>query len=227
VLGSSHQKLRAEHSTITDMSANHADSLGGPAAAARARNAAGARAKHDWQGALDDARRISIPWYRAQALAHVVQHAPAEETDRIVALFDETVRGSKDEYQRVTLPFWLSLALLMRGERDRAERVAVGVVENSPRLVPIGSRAQTLELVSMALLAMRSKHLVTLAEKGALLAHPAAHWRCLRAARRVLGCLAMIDVDAARRVVTLITDQSTARRVALEIERIAQRPPLR
>jgi hypothetical protein len=37
----------------------------------------------------------------------------------------------------------------------------------------------------------------------------------------------MIDVDAARRVVALITDQGTARRVALEIERIAQRPPLR
>lgn len=199
--------------------------MGGPAAAARARNAAGARAKHDWHGALDDARRIGDPWYRAQALAHVVQHAPAAETDRIVELFDETAREGKDEYQRVTLPFWLSLALLMRGDRDRAERVAVGVVENSPRVVPVASRAQTLELVAMALLAMRSKHLVVLAERTALLAHPAAHWRCLRAARRAIGCLAMVDVDAARRVVTLVTDDGTARRVAREIEHIAQRAP--
>lgn len=207
------------------MSANPADSLGGRAAAARARNAAGARAKHDWRGALDDARRIDDPWYRAQALAHVVQHAPAAETDRIVALFDATVREGKDEYQRVTLPFWLSMALLMRGERDRAECVAIGVVENSPRVVPIGSRAETLGLVTMALLAMRSKHLVVLAERTAHLAHPAAHWRCLRAARRAIGCLAMVDVEAARRVVALVTNDRTARRVSLEIEHIAQRAP--
>lgn len=141
-----------------------------------------ALAKSDPKKALEKARTISDPWFRAQSLSWV-----ARFTDRDpVAVARQAAKAASDgddDYKRSAVRAWEIAALAERGFLPEARKALKGALKAARTAQPLSSRSEALFDLLQAAFAIGE----TEARKvNAVLldACPAdAHWRCKRALR--------------------------------------------
>lgn len=174
-----------------------------------------------WRAALVVARRIRSPWYRTQSLAKVLQHAPDAELERIEGLAFASAALGSDTYQRTCVRVWIVEALFVRGEPERAARVARGVIADLPHIEHGGSRSEVKWLLAWKLrgndLALERE----LAEVAARAATVDSHWRTKRAALRCVCSLVSRDRTAVERFAALVEDPKTRRLILRHLARSA------
>jgi hypothetical protein len=91
-------------------------------------------AKTDFNEALLQSRKISEPWYRAQALAWVARYAPK---DKILSTAQEAIKEaftSQDAYQRVGASTWAIRALCERGHFQEASQLTTRLLNEAEKI---------------------------------------------------------------------------------------------
>ncbi|HYF16176.1 MAG TPA: hypothetical protein VD971_14010 [Phycisphaerales bacterium] len=139
-------------------------------------------ARTRWADALEVARGIEIPWYRAQALAGVAESAPEERVDDVLTRACSAAAEGNDAYQRVAVLAWVIEAAAARGRIEYAKRVLADALAKSAGVTPLRSRATTLELLLRAAVGLgeRDARVVAVALLDAaaeLRAHSGKRWR--------------------------------------------------
>jgi hypothetical protein len=138
-------------------------------------------ASSDPSQALERARRIRDPWYRAQALSWAARHADHSPLP-IAALAAAAAAAGKDDYQRSAVRAWEIAALAERGERIQARRALKEALAVARVVSPVSTRVEAMfQLLQAAFAIGREEAEMThrVLTESCL---PGQHWRCRRAA---------------------------------------------
>lgn len=150
--------------------------------------------------ALAAARAVPDAWYRAQALAAVARHVPAERRTALLEARSAAKLG-KDAFQRSAVLAWPLSAALLTGETALAEAIFADALDGLRGIDLHASRAEACDLVFQAAAPGGASLWRPLVAALPELCPPDAHWRCARLFRSVAGVLADIDGGVARRFV--------------------------
>jgi hypothetical protein len=189
------------------------------------RNLACRTASGDPKRALDFARRIPDPWFRAQALACVARYAPEDLVEQLAA---ESLRGAQEAgemYRIVAVSAWPIRALIERGCTVPARRALSATLDLVPQVQPLASRAEALSLLWQA--AFPAGQEFRAATWQAITRHcdPNAHWRAARLYGSVVYTLASENVAEARAIVEQMPAGTAKRKAARLLERGTAYPP--
>jgi hypothetical protein len=180
--------------------------------ATQARDRAAALAKSDTPAALQAARKVSDPWYRAQALAWVARFAPDRDVERIAAESLEACRECEDLYQRLAPPPWPLRALAERGAFRTARSVLNPLLKEELNVQPSSSRSEALFLLFQACLDLDSDSREVLIQKLAAAHHASGHWRSRRNLIDALSMLIDRDPRLAAEVIGSLADERVRRK---------------
>lgn len=146
------------------------------------RDQASALAKTNPKKALEKARSVSEPWFRAQALSWVARFTDGDP----VAIAKQAAKSAAecdDDYKRSAVRAWEIAALAERGFTSEAKRALNQAVKIARTVQPTSSRSEA--LLDLFQAAFSIDH--TEAEKVQLIlgetCPPSEHWRCKRANR--------------------------------------------
>ena len=146
------------------------------------RNHAITLAKSNPEKALEHAREISEPWYRAQALSWVARFAEGNPMD-IAFLAAKAAKDCDDNYKKAAVRAWEIAALAERDCTTEAQKRLSEALSLAKSIEPVSSRSEAMLLLLQAAFAIDKKW----AEKafGILSASCPIeeHWRCKRAVR--------------------------------------------
>lgn len=92
--------------------------------------------------ALQAARRVSIPWYRAQALAWVARYTTSKTSERALKESRTAAAGAADLYQQTAALAWPLRAALENSQIRQANDVLSDAGRLLPNVEPIASRAE-------------------------------------------------------------------------------------
>ncbi len=179
-----------------------------------ARDLAIGLAKTDPQAALEVARTVEDPWFRAQALAWVGRFAPPQD---FRAVLDEARAASfaaADDYKVVGSSAWWMRALIERGETERAALEVEGLLKRSAEIPNPVSRLDALFLLFQAVFARdaaRPEVLIALVAASRV----ARSWKSGDKLREAALMLAPGHPDEAQQVVAAMPE-GRFRRTAVE-----------
>ncbi|MBX7073257.1 MAG: hypothetical protein K1X71_08920 [Pirellulales bacterium] len=132
--------------------------------------------------ALEKAREITEPWFRAQALACVARHTAG----KTVAIANEAARAAllcDDAYKQTAVRAWEIAALAEAGVVAEASRRLRELVKASAAVVPLASRAEALFLLLQAAACLSSGDRQSVHQVLQQACAHDGHWRCQRALR--------------------------------------------
>lgn len=139
-------------------------------------------AKTDTAKAAEIAKKISDPWFQAQAWSHVARYA-----DRPLQFSRKAAKSAthgKDDYQRSAVRAWEIAALAERNYSTQARRSLTEAVELAQTVWQVSSRAEALLLLFQAALKISIED----ARRTAEIIQSAStsdHWRAKRARKDV------------------------------------------
>lgn len=145
-------------------------------------------AKTDSQRALQKARKISDPWFRAQALAYVARYcdqAPISIADQAAKAAEACV----DTYQQCAVRAWEIAALAERSHSKSAASRLKAVLSKVRQIEPPSSRSEALTLLINAAAYINSDAVETVAKLVVRVTDCHSHWLCDRAAVNAIGIL--------------------------------------
>lgn len=148
--------------------------------AAQQRNEVCCLAKQDPRKALEKAREIQDPWFKAQSLAWVVRYTDGNPK-KIAIEVAEAARQGDDEYKRTAVRAWGIAALADRGHRSEARKKLKGAIASSKSVTPPASRAEALLLILRASFRIDHKAAEMVADELESGCGDDPHWRCKRA----------------------------------------------
>ncbi|MCP4888796.1 MAG: hypothetical protein GY904_19555 [Planctomycetaceae bacterium] len=164
--------------------------------ATKQRDAVAQQAKADSRAALKAAREITDPWYRAQALAHVLRYCE----DHPIPIANEAADSAAccpDPYKRTAVRAWEIAALAERSERDEANTRLKAVMKRIAEVTPSSSRSEALLLLLHASSRISGDAATTVAEAIVRTSNADSHWRCQRAVVDAIGVLHYIRPKSA------------------------------
>lgn len=169
------------------------------------RNAAAKLAKTDSQRALQEARTIPDPWFRAQALAHVARYCD----DNPTAVADEAANAARacaDAYQQCAVRAWEIAALAERSEDKAASARLESILSKVREVTPASSRSEALLLLLHAAARISPDAAHTVSEMIVRVANVDSHWRCRRAVVDAIGMLSRLNSESARSLSQSVSD---------------------
>jgi hypothetical protein len=146
-------------------------------------------ARSDPRKALEKAKVVSDPWFRAQALAWVARFTDADPLP-IATLAANAATGGADDYQRSAVRAWEVAALGERGLKHEAGTALKEAVRLAETVLPAASRSEAMSLLLHAAFAIDPRQAAWVRERLEATCPEDAHWRCRRArrdARRLTG----------------------------------------
>lgn len=100
----------------------------------------------DWIQAIEVSRQIPVPWYRAQAIAHIAGRIPdLAEADRLLRDGLDIAFQGEDTYRQVAVCAWLIAAAAERGLIECAAYLIQRVQPRIHAIEPAVSRAWALD----------------------------------------------------------------------------------
>ena len=181
------------------------------------RDGATALAKSDTAGALEAARSVSDPWFRAQALAWVARFSPDADVERIVGESLEACSECDEPYSRIAAAAWPLRALVERGGFDAARRMLRPLLEQESRVEPPSSRSEALFLLFQAGFALNGDIRSTLIQRLAAVHEVARHWRSRRNLVDGLWMLHAADPELTEKLVRSVEDERAKRRAEASV----------
>ena len=175
-------------------------------------------AKQDPAAALDLARVISDPWFKAQALANVARHTHA---DPLPSACEAKVAADccSDSFKRTAVRAWEIAALAEREQLSEAREALLASVKQAALVTPAGSQAEALTLLLEASTRIGIKETRLVSEKLLALFVNEPHWRCVRAVKQATAILTKMDVKVAQQYVDSIGDPKIKSACQKEIEK--------
>lgn len=153
-------------------------------------------AKTDSQRALQKARKISDPWFRAQALAYVAcycDQAPISIADQAAKAAEACV----DTYQQCAVRAWEIAALAERSHIKSAASRLKTVLPKVSQIEPPSSRSEALTLLLSAAAHINSNAVETIAKMIVRDTDCHSHWRCDRATVNAISILYRFNPESA------------------------------
>jgi hypothetical protein len=132
--------------------------------------------------ALEEARRVGLPWYRARALAGVAEHHPqfALGLAREIAA---TAAAGLDTFQRCSAICWEIFVLMNGGHRVEAEAALEKAMDASKKIELTSCRAEALVYVAQAAALLGEDALKRVCNEIFSVCEGCTYWRCTRVAR--------------------------------------------
>jgi hypothetical protein len=146
------------------------------------RNHAGTLAKSNPKKALDQARKVDEPWFRAQALSWVARFTDGDP----VAVASEAAKAAReceDDYKRSAVRAWEIAALAERDCTTQARRSLTEAVSLGKSVTPISSRSEALFLLLQSAFRIGRDEANKVYEVLKTCCPADEHWRCKRAVR--------------------------------------------
>lgn len=138
-------------------------------------------AKQNPKKALEKARKISDPWYKAQALSWVARYT---ENDNAIKIAREAAKAGNlcdDDYKRTAVRAWEITALAERGLVNEARKILISAINQQKSVTPLSSRSEALILLLHASFRIgKSDAELVVAELKSAIGND-SHWRCKRA----------------------------------------------
>jgi hypothetical protein len=139
--------------------------------------------------ALAVADSVSVPWYRAVAMAWAARFTDADPV-AIARLAAEAAANGIDAYQRSAGRAWEIVALADRHHPDLAELALHEAVAIAEGIQPISPRSEALLLLFQAACYLGPNHAKWVAGRFHTICPEAKHWRAKRARREIHRILA-------------------------------------
>lgn len=133
--------------------------------------------------ALRIARKISEPWFKAQALAHIIMYV---DKDQVLKLAKETAKAAAegdDDYKRSAVRAWEIGALVHRGFINQAIHSLHSAVSVAKKVTPPSSRSEALDTLLGAAFQISERHAREVYDTLKATCPVEEHWRCKRAVR--------------------------------------------
>jgi hypothetical protein len=143
-------------------------------------------AKTNSDKGIEIAKKISDPWFQAQAWSHLARYAdkPLPFARKAAKAASET----KDDYQRSAVRAWEIASLAERKFHLQARRSLKEAVDLAVSVTPIGSRAESLFLLFQAAFKISKEDAATVAE-ALDRSCGSTHWRAERARKSAASIL--------------------------------------
>lgn len=141
-----------------------------------------ALAKSRPREALQQARQVGDPWFRAQALSWVARFTE----DDVVAIAAEAAKAAaqgSDNYQQSAVRAWEIAALAERNHIQEARKRLHEVLAIARHVEPASSRSEALLLLLQAAAKIAHEDADSVYEVMRQSCQPEEHWRCKRALR--------------------------------------------
>lgn len=130
--------------------------------------------------ALDQARKVAAPWYRAQALAWVARFIDCDPT-AVASEAATAARECEDDYKKSAVRAWEIAALAERNCKTEARKSLSDALALASCVEPISSRSEALFLLLQAAIRIGqadAKRAYDTLRASCLVDE---HWRCKRA----------------------------------------------
>lgn len=150
--------------------------------ATRQRDHAATLAKSNPRQALELARKVTEPWFRAQALAWAARYA-VDDPVAIAAEAARAARAGDDAYKQTAVRAWEIAALAERGCLTEARKSLREALAQANSVTPASSRSEALMLLLQAAFKIGRDEASEAHETLRALCAPDGHWRCQRALR--------------------------------------------
>ncbi len=137
-------------------------------------------ARSDPREALEVAREIYDPWYRAQAYSWIARFTDGSPLDA-VSHAASAANACKDKYQKTGVRAWEIAALAERGYLTEARDALETALEYSREIPQLSSRAEALMLLLAAAYRIGNDMLVKVVQELRDSCGEDSHWRCKRA----------------------------------------------
>ena len=139
-------------------------------------------AKASPKKALEKAREVTDPWFRAQALSCVARYTDGDPS-MIVAQAAKAASQCDDDYKRSAVRAWEVAALAERSLLPQARKALSEATNLAKCVQPISSRSESLFILMQAAFSIsRDAAAAVLADLKAT-CPVGEHWRCRRALR--------------------------------------------
>jgi hypothetical protein len=173
--------------------------------ATKQRDAVARQAKTDLSAALHSARNIADPWFRAQALAHVLRYSEVQSqwiADQAAAAAEEC----SDAYKQCAARAWEIAALAERSDCKAAVARLTSVLSKIGTVVPPSSRSEALSLLLHAAARIGPGAAQEVAEIIVSISNNDSHWRCQRATVGAIGVVQRLSSDVALALSEKVSD---------------------
>ena len=143
-------------------------------------------AKTDPKKGIEIVKKISDPWFQAQAWSHLARWA--NEPLRFARHATESAIKTKDDYQKSAVRAWEVVALAERGYHEQAREALKEAVELAASVTPLPSRAESLLLLFQAAFKISKDDAARVTEVLNASCAP-THWRAKRALKEAASML--------------------------------------
>ena len=173
--------------------------------ATKQRDAVAHQAKTDSSAALQSARNISDPWFRAQALAHVARYSK-EQSREIADQAAAAAEDCPDAYKQCAVRAWEIAALAERSDCRAAFARLKSVLSKIGTVVPPSSRSEALSLLLHAAARIGIGAAQDVAAIIVNISNKDSHWRCQRATVDAIGVVQRLSPDSALSLSEKVSD---------------------
>ena len=146
------------------------------------RDQATALAKTDPKKALEKARSVGEPWFRAQALSWVARFTDGDP-GAIAAQAAKAALECDDDYKRSAVRSWEIAALAERDCKSKAKRSLEEAIRLARSVHPPSSRSEAIFSLLQAAFAIGEGEVRTVYSTLVESCPASEHWRCKRAIR--------------------------------------------
>lgn len=153
-------------------------------------------AKTDSPHALQKARKISEPWFRAQALAYIARYCDQAPTS-VANQAAKAAEACVDTYQQCAVRAWEIAALAERSHTKSAASRLQAVLSKARQIEPPSSRSEALILLLSAAAHINSNAVETVAKMVVRVTDCHSNWRCDRATVNAIGILYRFNPESA------------------------------
>jgi hypothetical protein len=150
--------------------------------AALQRDHASTLAKSNPKKALDQARKVNEPWFRAQALSWVARFTDGDPV-AVAAEAAKAARECEDDYKKSAVRAWEIAALAERDCTTEARKSLTEALALGKSVTPISSRSEALFILLQAAFRIGPAQAKKAYEVISASCPADEHWRCKRAVR--------------------------------------------
>ena len=139
-------------------------------------------AKTNPRQALEKAKSVSEPWYRAQALSWVARFTDGDPLP-IAKLAAKAASECEDDYKRSAVRAWEVAALAERNLVADARSALATAVKMTESVHPVSARSEALFLLFQAAFSISREEAASVLARLNASCPEGEHWRCLRSRR--------------------------------------------
>ncbi len=202
----------------------HREGRDNASACSQHRNAVEVTARANPEAALKDARAITLPWYRVQALASVVRHTKDNARAKvIVRIVRDAADSDPDAYRGSASLSWVVAACMERGDSATAADLLAHAFQRARSGEPASSRCDALQLLLRAGSSLGlgpCRPIITALHECILVLAISGDGKCRYRASNAFDCLLIhtkpMDAALARQLV----DQCTEPRVRAKADKL-------